>query len=398
MTDTAKTIGELTPATNVCFAVQARRGELASPVLGEGVCRRPWPRSRPSARHRPGSVELRPGERVAVGGRRISAGVVAVPVAAGGGGSPATSASSVRTDGLRRPRPLGSRRRAATPSPNAELQGQVVRDRVLAGAGNRLRRGGQAGQAQGAGPACGSRQEHGVREPRCPASRWRAGCSISARSTRRRTRTAACVTVRKVHPDCLGGPARPVRARRSSTSADRRPGAQGDLGEPEHLLRAGGLVRWEGASGPRSAPSRPEPRCRARRVCWSHVLPACHPRTESAYAIQIFSGRNCSRRFGLFVEQPCPQVDLADPGRGRTTAGSPRVVGVALHGLPWVEDGPVHLPRLGRAVDQRVRRRVRGRGLRRDDLRASLPVRGRGCCVRRSSGPGRTPWVIARRR
>ena len=36
-TDTAKIIGELTPATNVCFAVQSRRGDLSSPFT-EKVC------------------------------------------------------------------------------------------------------------------------------------------------------------------------------------------------------------------------------------------------------------------------------------------------------------------------------------------------------------------------
>jgi uncharacterized membrane protein YgcG len=96
MTDTAKTVGELTPATNVCFAVQALRGDLSSP-FSEKVCvdtpaapstATPSPSGQPSS---PGTSSVPPstGGESSAGGDGGGGGA-----GGGGGGEPSASASA----------------------------------------------------------------------------------------------------------------------------------------------------------------------------------------------------------------------------------------------------------------------------------------------------------------
>ena len=90
MTDTATTFGELTPATNVCFAVQALRGDLASP-FSEKVCAdtpgapstaTPTPSGQPSSSGPSSAPPSTPAESSAGGGAGGGG---------AGGGQPSTS-------------------------------------------------------------------------------------------------------------------------------------------------------------------------------------------------------------------------------------------------------------------------------------------------------------------
>ena len=100
MTDTAKTVGELTPATNVCFAVQALRGDLSSP-FSEKVCvdtpaapstATPSPSGQPSSPG-PSSVPPSGGESSAGGGGGGGG------AGGAGGGQPSTTASASASGG-----------------------------------------------------------------------------------------------------------------------------------------------------------------------------------------------------------------------------------------------------------------------------------------------------------
>ena len=163
MTNTAETMGELTPATNVCFAVQAVRGDLSSPPSTK-VCAdtpavqstvTPSPSGQPSS-SAPASVPPSVGGESSAGGGAGGAGGGA---GGAGGGEPSTSTSGEPTScAVHTGAAVGWRRHRA----EHQLQGQVVRDRLLAGAGDGVRRGGQVRQARGSGRARGSGQQQGL--------------------------------------------------------------------------------------------------------------------------------------------------------------------------------------------------------------------------------------------
>ncbi len=97
LTDTAKTIGELAPASNVCFAVQARRGKLRGP-FSEKACAE-TPAAQPTVSPSPtgGAPTSAPGTTSPSAGEGSSSGGGGGAGGDGGGGggtSPETSASS----------------------------------------------------------------------------------------------------------------------------------------------------------------------------------------------------------------------------------------------------------------------------------------------------------------
>jgi hypothetical protein len=123
MTDTATTIGELTPATNVCFAVQAVRGDLSSP-FSEKVCAdtaaapstvTPSPAGQPSS---PGPSSVPPstgGESSAGGGGAGGGG------AGGAGGQPSPSVSG---DPTATPSAAGQPSTGGDTVPNTSFKGK----------------------------------------------------------------------------------------------------------------------------------------------------------------------------------------------------------------------------------------------------------------------------------
>ena len=99
-TDTAKVMGELTPATTVCFAVQSRRGDLASPftekVCGETQAAQPTVSPSPTGS---GAAPSSPGTSPSQGGGASDGGGggVVPPPPTTGQSSPSTTGSSSST-------------------------------------------------------------------------------------------------------------------------------------------------------------------------------------------------------------------------------------------------------------------------------------------------------------
>ena len=170
------------------------------------------------------------------------------------------------------------------------------------------------------------------------------------------------------------------------SSADRRSGAQRDLGESEHLLCAGGLVRWEGGLDPDPDRVDRRPRCRGGPFWRStssqrHAPRTCRrTRSRSSEAGTAADGSGCS------PADP-PSGRSRGSGSGRTTAGSPPSSESRRTGCPGSTAVQVICHALAVPSTKRIRRRVRSRRLRRDDLRRHPRHVDEGRCGRRSSGP-----------
>jgi hypothetical protein len=200
-TDTAKTVGELTPATNVCFAVQALRGELSSPFSGKACADTPAAQSTvtPSPSGPPESSA--PPSAPPSGGAASSAGGSAGGAgggAGGGGGQPSTSTSGEPTVSPSTP---GQPSTGGDTVPNAGFKGKWFAIGFWPVQGTVYDEAEKLAELKALDDRAGlvNSTVYPTMVPRLQMESWI--LYLGPFDTQAEANTA-CVTVRKVHPDC----------------------------------------------------------------------------------------------------------------------------------------------------------------------------------------------------